>query len=149
MFRILLIVSLVAISSIFSHTIFARSMPQGYENTPVLKGDSTLYPSALSEYFWYVRNPQGISNGFKHFKFGEQCHARSGAKLVVIGFDGDSVVIQYQISNTQGGTYCPNETIFYEKQFMFNKLRWFREYEDYRLKKEVERKERIKNTLSN
>lgn len=113
----------------------------------VAKGEEVTYPQNLSGHWWYVQNPDGVSNNKKKFAYGRQCQMKPGGILTVIALDGEDILIRYSISGLQIGNNCPNGTLLHERPGQFNMIKWQRHIEAMYERNDQERKERIRKLL--
>jgi len=148
----LIILSLVLFIATLASNTPAFSKGAGYSSgdfagKAVAKGDDVIFPQNLSDHWWNVQNPDGISGSKKKFAYGSQCQAKHGGVLTVIALDGEALLIRYSISGLQRGSKCPNGTLFHERTEKFNMVKWQRHIEAMYERNDQERKERIRKLI--
>lgn len=99
--RLVMMISLFAMFSLAP--LFASA-------AEIREGDTTTVPEIMSV---IVKNLEPIGNG--SFRYGDQCNIKHGAKVTVVGIDGNRVLVRYSLAeyNSHAGSSCMHGVLFF------------------------------------
>ena len=95
------------------------SLPMVAFGADIKKGDTAKVPG----WEWVdVKNLQTVPSGNTSFSYGDSCGIQRGGVVMVVGIDGNRVLVRYAISGAMYGTPCPDGVVFFISKERFSKM---------------------------
>lgn len=93
-------------------------LPMAAFGVDIKKGDT----AKVGGWEWVdVKNLQTVPSGNTSFSYGDSCGIQQGG-VVVVGIEGNRVLVRYSINGTMCGTPCPNGVVFFLTKERFSRM---------------------------